>query len=67
MNQNLLFTCTSPVNIAVIKYWGKRDEKLILPLNDSLSLTLNQKDLRSKTTVLLNENLKEDELWLNGM
>jgi mevalonate pyrophosphate decarboxylase len=60
------FTCTSPVNMAVIKYWGKRDEKLILPLNDSLSLTLNQKNLFSKTTVELDENFEKDELWLNG-
>ena len=33
-------TCTAPVNIAVIKYWGKRDTQLILPTNDSLSLSL---------------------------
>jgi diphosphomevalonate decarboxylase len=52
--------------MAVIKYWGKRDEKLILPLNDSLSLTLNQKNLFSKTTVVLDENFEKDELWLNG-
>ncbi|CAH7670425.1 expressed protein, partial [Phakopsora pachyrhizi] len=38
------------VNIAVIKYWGKRDSKLILPTNSYLSLTLNQSDLRSKIT-----------------
>ncbi|KAI8449184.1 hypothetical protein BY996DRAFT_4589640, partial [Phakopsora pachyrhizi] len=36
------------VNIEVIKYWGKRDSKLILPTNSYLSLTLNQSDLRSK-------------------
>lgn len=28
-------------NIALIKYWGKRDEKLILPISPSLSLTLD--------------------------
>ena len=29
-------------NIALIKYWGKRDESLILPHNSSLSLTLDK-------------------------
>ncbi|PWW78162.1 Diphosphomevalonate decarboxylase [Tuber magnatum] len=28
---------TAPVNIAVVKYWGKRDAKLNLPTNSSLS------------------------------
>lgn len=31
--------CSS--NIAVIKYWGKRDENLILPINSSLSVTMD--------------------------
>ena len=28
-------------NIALIKYWGKRDKELFLPMNSSLSLTLD--------------------------
>jgi hypothetical protein len=54
------------VNIAVIKYWGKRDEKLILPLNSSVSGTLHQESLRTQTTVCASEALKEDEIILNG-
>ncbi|XP_044573463.1 diphosphomevalonate decarboxylase isoform X4 [Drosophila ananassae] len=38
-------TCVAPVNIALIKYsthilGGKRNEDLILPINDSVSMTL---------------------------
>jgi diphosphomevalonate decarboxylase len=32
--------CTSPINIAVIKYWGKRDEELILPVNHYSKISL---------------------------
>ncbi|KAN0007060.1 hypothetical protein ACTFIU_005254 [Dictyostelium citrinum] len=59
-------TCTAPVNIAVIKYWGKRDEKIILPLNSSLSGTLHQDDLKTTTTIVASEDYTEDELYLNG-
>lgn len=30
----------APINIALIKYWGKRDEALNLPCTDSVSVTL---------------------------
>ncbi|XP_064611189.1 diphosphomevalonate decarboxylase-like [Liolophura sinensis] len=59
-------TCTAPVNIAVIKYWGKRDEKLILPVNSSLSVTLGQDELRAKTTVATSKEFTKDRIWLNG-
>ncbi|KKZ65160.1 diphosphomevalonate decarboxylase [[Emmonsia] crescens] len=43
-------SATAPVNIAVIKYWGKRDAVLNLPTNSSLSVTLSQRSLRAYTT-----------------
>ncbi len=58
---------TAPVNIAVIKYWGKRDPKLNLPTNSSLSVTLSQADLRTHTTASCSPSYpKEDSLLLNG-
>jgi diphosphomevalonate decarboxylase len=32
---------TSPANIAFVKYWGRRDDALILPLNASVSMNLD--------------------------
>ena len=31
----------SPINIALIKYWGKINEQYIIPANSSLSITLD--------------------------
>ncbi|KIY64502.1 Diphosphomevalonate decarboxylase [Cylindrobasidium torrendii FP15055 ss-10] len=59
-------TASAPVNIACIKYWGKRDTKLILPTNSSLSVTLDQDHLRSTTTSRADPSFKKDTLWLNG-
>ncbi|CAH0386673.1 unnamed protein product [Bemisia tabaci] len=61
-----MVTCIAPVNIAVIKYWGKRDEKLILPLNDSVSGTLSTDQMHAKTTVMRCKDFTEDKIWLNG-
>jgi diphosphomevalonate decarboxylase len=51
-------------NIAFIKYWGNRDESLRLPANSSLSMNLD--GLYTETTVTWVDNLKTDELTLNG-
>lgn len=58
---------TAPVNIAVVKYWGKRDAKLNLPTNSSLSVTLSQADLRTLTTASCSASFADgDSLALNG-
>ncbi|KAK3689104.1 GHMP kinase [Podospora appendiculata] len=60
-------TTTAPVNIAVVKYWGKRDTKLNLPTNSSLSVTLSQADLRALTTASCSASYTGgDSLLLNG-
>ncbi|CZR59609.1 probable MVD1-mevalonate pyrophosphate decarboxylase [Phialocephala subalpina] len=58
---------TAPVNIAVVKYWGKRDPKLNLPTNSSVSVTLSQADLRTHTTAACSTSFNnEDTLLLNS-
>jgi diphosphomevalonate decarboxylase len=65
-HQKFYVTCSAPVNIAVIKYWGKKDEQLIIPLNSSISATLDQKDLRTVTTIMASKEFSENKMWLNG-
>ncbi|SFC29719.1 diphosphomevalonate decarboxylase [Alkalibacterium subtropicum] len=50
-------------NIALIKYWGKADEDLILPMNNSLSLTLDA--FYTETSVTFDDALRSDELYLD--
>ncbi len=56
-------TARANTNIALIKYWGKRDEQLFLPMNSSLSITLDQ--YYTVTTVEFIEELTKDMLVLN--
>ena len=51
-------------NIALVKYWGKRNEKLILPYNSSISMTTE--GLTTHTTVEFDKRYQEDTLILNG-
>lgn len=50
-------------NIALIKYWGKRDEELMLPQNSSISMTTD--GIFTHTTVEFDEKYKEDIFILN--
>ena len=51
-------------NIAFIKYWGNRDERLRLPMNASISMNLE--GLYTRTTVSFQPSLALDELVING-
>ena len=59
-------TVSAPTNIACIKYWGKADSHYNTPINDSLSLTLDQSDLRAVTSASASLAFDKDRLWLNG-
>ncbi|CAN4114406.1 unnamed protein product [Withania somnifera] len=61
----LMVTAQAPTNIAVIKYWGKRDENLILAINDSISVTLDPAHLCTTTTVAVSPSFNQDRMWLN--
>jgi diphosphomevalonate decarboxylase len=54
----------APSNIAIVKYWGKRNEELNLPLNSSLSVTLQGLEVRTK--VIFDEKFDKDEVIING-
>jgi len=57
-------TAVANSNIALVKYWGKRDEELVLPKNSSISMTLDK--LYTTTTVEFSEKLREDSLKIDG-
>jgi diphosphomevalonate decarboxylase len=57
-------TARACANIALVKYWGKRDAALNLPATGSLSLTLAA--LATQTTVTFDAALAADELELDG-
>jgi diphosphomevalonate decarboxylase len=52
----------APSNIALCKYWGKRDVELNLPINSSLSISLG--DLGSLTSISESES-GIDQVYLN--
>ena len=57
-------TARAHPNIALVKYWGKRDEARILPHQSSLSLTLAP--IHVRTTVSWETGLQRDAVEING-
>ena len=57
-------TARACANIALVKYWGKRDAERNLPAAGSLSLTLDA--LTTVTTVRFDQGLAADEMRLGG-
>lgn len=55
-------TATAHANIALVKYWGKRDDALLLPQAGSLSIALD----RLLTTTTVDLGGAEDSLELDG-
>ena len=54
-------TVSAPANIAFIKYWGARDLDRALPMNPSISMTLEH--CVTQCTVELLGHAGEDEVW----
>ena len=57
-------TALAHPNIALIKYWGNRDDGLRLPANSSLSMNLS--DLHTIATVQFDRGRVKDEFLFNG-
>jgi len=57
-------TAIACANIAFIKYWGNRDQKLRIPATDSLSMNLD--GLTTRTQVSFDDELPDDTLNING-
>lgn len=57
-------TAQAHSNIALVKYWGKGDEKLRLPVNSSAAIALD--NLTTTTTVEFRNDLEADQVELLG-
>jgi diphosphomevalonate decarboxylase len=56
-------TAIANANIALVKYWGKREKKLILPYNSSISMTCD--GLSTTTTAEFSNEYDKDIIIIN--
>jgi diphosphomevalonate decarboxylase len=61
--QPIIATAFAPTNIALCKYWGKRDQELNLPETSSLSISLAEKGTTTAIRVIDNSL---DNILFNG-
>ena len=64
--ESICIEAISPINIALVKYWGKIDEHFIIPANSSLSITIDSKDMCSHTKIILNPSSIENSNFFNS-
>lgn len=57
-------TAIAPSNIAFVKYWGRIDDALRIPTNDSISMNLSA--LTTTTTVEFSSRFNKDEVTIDG-
>lgn len=57
-------TARANSNIALVKYWGKKDDGLRLPVNSSLAIGLDK--IYTTTTVEFDSRLKSDNVEIDG-
>ena len=58
------FSAIAHANIAIAKYWGKRNETLNLPWFDSVSFCVEC--LKTQTSATWSQDFDRDTLWLDG-
>lgn len=56
----------APVNIALSKYWGKREPILNLPTNSSVSISLPGLGTQTSIEIIGSEQIQNDQVILNG-
>ncbi len=56
-------TAIANSNTALIKYWGKYDEELILPMNSNISMTVDSQN--TITTVEFSRDFEDDIVFIN--
>jgi diphosphomevalonate decarboxylase len=62
--RSFVTTARACANVALVKYWGKRDAALNLPATGSLSIALGA--LVTETSVVVDPALADDEVVLDG-